>query len=167
MEMINIILNILMWISIVQLTTIAHELGHAIPALFFSKDKVRMYLGIAKNNEKSYSIGSLQVVFRGFHPFTGFVRWNNNKLSRIQESIAVIGGPITSLLIAISLFLFGNSFGSGVLTNMIKLTAYYNFYQFIVTAIPIQYPSWWGGYGGYKSDGLNALEMLKIEVKEN
>jgi len=162
MEIINMILNIIIGMIIIQLTTTLHEFGHAIPALFFTKDKVTMYLGVGKNNDKNFNIANLEIIIRGFHPFTGFVYWKQDKLSTLQKIMVVAGGPLVSLLISIGLFLLTNTLESRVLTEIIKFTAYYNFYQFIVTAIPIKYPSWWGTYAGTTSDGYKTVELLKM-----
>lgn len=161
MEVINMIANIFMWIIIIQLTTIIHELGHGIPALFFSKDKVIMYLGITKTTVRTYNLGNFQVVLRGFHPFTGFVTWNNTKIKGVQELITVIGGPLISLLIAVGLFVIGSNLKVRRLSEVVDLAAYYNFYQFILTVVPMRYPKWWGNYGGYSSDGYKAVKLLK------
>ncbi len=38
---------------------------------------------------------------------------------------------------------------------------YYHIWHFICTVIPIIYPKWWSGYGGYPSDGYNILRVIK------
>jgi hypothetical protein len=64
MGIINIILNIILFMIIGQLATIAHEFGHAIPALIFSKDKVKIILGIEGSRTRSISVGRLDIELR-------------------------------------------------------------------------------------------------------
>ncbi|WP_207710255.1 hypothetical protein [Clostridium sp. C2-6-12] len=45
--------------------------------------------------------------------------------------------------------------------RLISFSGYYHIWQFICTAIPIIYPKWWCGYGGFPSDGYNILRSIK------
>lgn len=164
MEIIQMAANICAFIIVFQLTTIIHELGHAIPARIFSKDKVTIYLGVS-NSKRNFYIGDLQVVLRGFHPFTGFALWNGDKLTRRGKVLSTLGGPLTSLIVGIGLFLLTGKLSNINLNNLFTFMSYYNLFQFIVTAIPIKYPTWWGAYGGVTSDGYKALAILKEKAQ--
>lgn len=164
MEIIQMAANICAFVIIFQLTTIIHELGHAVPARIFSKDKVTIYLGVG-NSKRNFKIGGLQVVFRGFHPFTGFALWNGDKLTRIGKFLSTLGGPLISLMVGMGSLLIAGKMSNTIYNNLFILIAYYNLFQFIVTVIPIKYPSWWGAYGGVTSDGYKALAILKEEAE--
>lgn len=160
MEIIQMAANICAFVIVFQLTTIIHELGHAVPARIFSKDKVTIYLGVG-NSKRNFKIGGLQVVLRGFHPFTGFALWNGDKLTRLGKILSTLGGSLISLIVGLGLLLFTGKVSNIILNNLFTFMSYYNLFQFIVTAIPIKYPSWWGAYGGVTSDGYKALAIFK------
>lgn len=164
MEIIQMAANICAFVIVFQLTTITHELGHAIPARIFSKDKVAIYLGVGNSN-RNFKIGGLQVVLRGFHPLTGFVSWNGEKLTRSGKIISSLGGPLISLMVGIGSLLIAGKMSNTILNNLFTFIAYYNLFQFIVTAIPFKYPSWWGAYGGTTSDGCKVLTLLKEKAE--
>ena len=52
MNITNILFNIISICILDQLATISHEFGHAIPALLFSKDKVKLTFGNTDIKEK-------------------------------------------------------------------------------------------------------------------
>lgn len=164
MEIIQMAANIGAFVIVFQLTTIIHELGHAIPARIFSKDKVTIYLGVG-DSKRNLKIGGLQVVIRGFHPLTGFASWNGNKLTRSGKIVSSLGGPLASLMVGIGLYLLEGKVSNTILSTLFLFTAHYNLLQFIVTAIPVKYPSWWGAYGGTTSDGYKALAILKEKAQ--
>lgn len=164
MEIIQMVANICAFVIVFQLTTIIHELGHAVPARIFSKDKVTIYLGVG-NSKRNFKIRELQVVLRGFHPCTGFVAWNGEKLTRSGKIVSSLGGPLISLMVGIGSLLIAGKMENNVLNNLFTFIAYCNLTQFIGTVIPIKYPSWWGAYGGVTSDGYKALAILKEEAE--
>ncbi|MCB2299582.1 hypothetical protein [Clostridium tagluense] len=161
METINIILNIVLFLIISQLATISHEFGHAIPTLIFTRDKVNIILGTNSAKTKIIKFSKLNIELRGFSPFVGFVNWSTDKMTKTQTIIVYAGGPIVSLIVTISLFIFSGTISNYVLKPIIDFSAYYHLYQFIITSIPIIYPKWWVGYGGYSSDGYNILRLVK------
>lgn len=164
MGIIQMVANICAFVIVFQLTTIIHELGHAIPARIFSKDKVTIYLGVG-DSKRNLKIGGLQVVIRGFDSFTGFALWNGDKLTRLGKLVSSIGGPLISLMVGIGSLLIARNIANNALNNLFTFIAYYNLFQFIVTAIPVKYPSWWGAYGGTTSDGYKALAILKEKAQ--
>ncbi len=48
-----------------------------------------------------------------------------------------------------------------LLKEMIILAGNYQLVTFISTSIPVIYPKWWSGYGGYASDGYQILRLMK------
>lgn len=157
-----LILNILLLV-ISQLATITHELGHALPALIFTKDNVKITLGKRNKKTKQFNLGKINIEFMGFSPFTGFIYCNSNKLNKIQNIIISIGGPVVSLIIGIILLIISRNISYSFLKQSAVFSAYYHIYQFIITIIPIVYPRWWYGYSGCPSDGYRILKLIKLE----
>ncbi|WP_160685164.1 hypothetical protein [Clostridium sp. C2-6-12] len=69
MNITNILLNILFICIFGQLATISHEFGHAIPALIFTKDKVKITLGNIDMKTKKININRLCIEIGTFQPF--------------------------------------------------------------------------------------------------
>ncbi|MFT8351015.1 M50 family metallopeptidase [Clostridium saccharoperbutylacetonicum] len=163
MNVINILLNIILFCIFGQLATISHEFGHAIPALLLTKDSVRIFLGNNTTEIKEISLGRLCIQIGKFQPVLGFTYWNRGKLLKWQSIVICIGGPIFSLLIGLSLLFISGVVHYYLLKKLIFFLAFYNIWQFICTAIPIIYPNWWVGYGGCRSDGYNIMSIIKNE----
>jgi hypothetical protein len=157
----NTIINIILILVIGQLATITHEFGHAIPVLVFTKSKVKIILGKNSTKSKIINFKRLNIAIGGFSPFTGFVHWNASEMTKIQKLIATVGGPIVSLIIAIFLYLLSINVKHNIVSQILYGSAGYNLIQFIITIIPITYPTWWGEYRGHKSDGYKALLLIK------
>ena len=161
MEFINLFLNIILFVVVSQLATITHEFGHAIPALIFTKDKVKITLGRENNKGKKLSLGRLNAEVRGFNPFLGFVHWNGEEMTKSQRIAATIGGPIISLILGGCLIFISRGTTSHSIKQITNFSANYYFSQFIITAIPIIYPKCFGGYGDMPSDGYRILKIIK------
>ncbi len=146
---------------IIQITTITHELGHALSALILTKENVKITLG--RNNERLKRIGlrRLDIELKGFDPFTGFVHLKESKLTKFQKIMFYAGGPIVSLVFGIVLLLTSRTIEHKLLKQIIIFLGNYQLFQLICTSIPITYPKWWGGYGGHSSDGYNILKLMK------
>ena len=133
----NLILYITFGILIIQLATAFHELGHAIPAVIFSDDKVKMVLGNKRLNKKL-------------------------KINKLSISIMIcIGGPLTSLIIGVISFILSNSVIHEITSKLLVFSAIYNIFLFLLTIIPIIYPSWVGKLGGRLSDGYKAIRIFR------
>jgi len=161
MGFIYVILEIILFILIVQISTIIHELGHVLSALILTKENVKMILG--RNNGKLKKIGlrRLDIQLRGFDPFLGFVYLNESKLTKFQRIMFYAGGPIVSLVLGIVLSLISRNIEHELLKEIILFSRNYLLYQLVCTSIPIVYPKWWRGYSGYSSDGHNILKLIK------
>ena len=51
-----------------------------------------------------------------------------------------------------------------ILEELITLAGNYQLIIFISTSVPIIYPKWWAGYGGYPSDGLSPPPKRVIDI---
>ncbi|MEG2290697.1 MAG: hypothetical protein RSA29_14835 [Clostridium sp.] len=161
-DILNIACNIMVMLLVFQLTTIMHEVGHAIPAIIFSKDIVNISLGVDRGNTiKSLVIGKLTISLRTLNPFIGIVTWSDINISKNQKALITIGGPILSLVISIILFALTKKIQSELLKSILTFSAFCNFIQFIMTIIPIKYPKYYGAYAGHLSDGSKLISLLK------
>jgi hypothetical protein len=101
--------GILLVMVLRSFTTLFHEMGHAIPALLFSKEKVQVYIGTYGDTEHgaSFSLGRLDIFFK-----FNFLAWNigmcrhQGQTNAWRNFLIIVGGPIASLLIAIPLLFF-------------------------------------------------------------
>ena len=108
-EFIQFIIILICIVFARSITTLFHELGHAIPALIFSREPVHVYIG-SYGEEQKYirlKIGRLTIFFR-----FNFLDWriglcrHMGKLNYRQDLITTLGGPIMSLSIAVFLIIF-------------------------------------------------------------
>ncbi len=134
----------ILWILMVNflrsLTTLFHELGHALPSLLFTNGPVNVYIGTygSTKNTLHLPLGRLSIFFR-----FNFFNWNLGMCSHqrgttlIQEIIIVLGGPIASLLIAIPLFITMIKHADSELTLYIIMAFVISaFIDFFVNIIP-------------------------------
>lgn len=154
-----ILLLLFFYILLIPFFILLHEIGHGMGAAFSSSSHVHIYLG-AKNeeNKEKFKVGKFH--FHIIWSYVGFAYWEI-KLNKRQRAIAIAGGPLMSLLLAL---LFG---WLTIVTSQSQLhllfwwSTLFNFLQFVATIIPVKYPRWMGGYSGYRSDGLQLLRILK------
>jgi tetratricopeptide (TPR) repeat protein len=89
------------------LIVILHELGHAIPAMLFTKQKVTVYIGSHGKPEKSFNfkIGLLEMWFN-YKKFS----WRNGvciaegNISVNKHLILILCGPLCSSIVALTLY---------------------------------------------------------------
>nr|WP_177192265.1 M50 family metallopeptidase [Chitinophaga arvensicola] len=86
-------------------TLLFHELGHALPALLFTRQKTVIYLGSYGNTGKSISfrIGLLEIWIR-FNLFTtgGLCLSSPSDMRVWQRTIFLLGGPLFSLVLGVT-----------------------------------------------------------------
>jgi tetratricopeptide (TPR) repeat protein len=87
------------------LTVLFHELGHAIPAILLTKQKVTIYVGSYGDPQKSikFNIGLLEIYFR-YNPLSwrlGLCVPTAKTISLNRQIFYTVTGPVTSLIIAI------------------------------------------------------------------
>lgn len=85
-------------------TVLLHELGHAIPALLFTRNKVIIYIGSYGNTHRCFALktGRLTIWFR-YNPLKwwwGLCEADGNGMTWLQQIIYVAGGALFSLIIA-------------------------------------------------------------------
>ncbi|TFJ89939.1 hypothetical protein [Lentibacillus salicampi] len=142
------------------LTTLIHEIGHALGLICSTKDGVaRIYIGdFSDSNKESFKIGRIH--FHIVWGIGGICKLENaNDMTTLQGVITTIGGPLISALFTLILFFFLHD----PINNYYFITGMFwmNFFQFLLTIIPMVYPNWWRPYGGYPSDGYAVLKILK------
>lgn len=96
-----------------------------------------------------------------FSPITGFVHWECEKMNKLKLVICCAGGPMMSLILTAVLFFYSAIVDASSTRQILKFSGYYFFYQFLITAIPGTYPSYWGNYAGTTSDGYKVWKLIK------
>ena len=165
MDLVNFLVNTVMWMLTIRISTFLHELGHCLAVLAFTKENVKVVLGYGRMNA-SFTVRRLHVRFKGFMPWIGFMNVEEGvTLTKTLSLLLSFGGPLVSLIIGTSAFLFRSHTDISWFYSILSVIALYNCYLFFCTAIPIVYPKWWIGYGGSPSDGYRILRL--IISKEN
>ncbi|MHC1684133.1 MAG: hypothetical protein AB6733_14455 [Clostridiaceae bacterium] len=160
-EILQVVLIIIVILLMTQVSNIIHELGHAIPALLFSRDKVTIVVG--RNNEKivKFKIKRLTFIFRGYNFIFSATDYKTIYMKPKQQIATFAGGPVISFIFGESLSLIGRSITNDIVKNIVIIIAYYFIFQFVATIIPVIYPKWFLGYGGYPSDGYKISTVIK------
>lgn len=122
------------------ITVLLHELGHAIPALIFTREKVTIYIGSYGETTKSFkfTIGLLEFWFRKTLFWkTGMCVPSSTEMSLPKKIIFILGGPIASLTIAgiTSYFVFKYDM-HGALKMIIVFFTLCSIFDFFVNIIP-------------------------------
>lgn len=147
-----------------SITTLFHEMGHAIPALLFSKEEVIIYVGAYETTDQSrlFEFGRLKV-FIEFNPFF----WNGGlcRHEAIQgfwkRLLVIIGGPIASVIIALPLLYLLVEYQE--VKPLLFLTSVYitsAVWDFIVNMIPSRTPIKVGGGAVVYNDGAQLLALI-------
>lgn len=126
------------------LTVLFHELGHAIPAIIFTRKKVTIYLGSHGDTDKSFKIkiGLLEMWIRPKYCWTkGLCEPSSTAMSNNQAIIFLIGGTISSLLIAsvASYFIFKYDM-HGALKLIIIVFLISSIFDFVINIVPSNIP---------------------------
>ncbi|MEO3407942.1 tetratricopeptide repeat protein [Mucilaginibacter sp. CAU 1740] len=95
----------LIWIFTISVTITLHEMGHAIPALIFTKERVVIYLGSYGNEHNSIKLQFSKkfcIYFKVnvFKWRTGMVQFYSSNVSKKQHLVILIMGPLMSLILA-------------------------------------------------------------------
>jgi len=101
------ILGLLGVVMIRLSTTFFHEMGHAIPALLFTKKSVKVYIGSYGDisNTMSFSIGRLIMYFKWniFDWKLGMCQHEGVLDNTMKSVLIILGGPVASLLVSLPL----------------------------------------------------------------
>lgn len=121
------------------LTVILHELGHAIPALLFTKQKVTVYIGSYGETKKSltFRVGLLEVwLKKSIFWKTGLCQTSSNIVSFPKKFIFIVGGPLASLTFAVvgSYYVFGYDMHGALkmIMSFFTLAAAWDFFSNII-----------------------------------
>lgn len=157
-----LIVRLIGWVVVAPISTLWHELGHAIVALRFLDGPIRVELG-AEPRPWVVPLGRLQLTLRLGSGFIGFCRWPSVPRSHRGAVLTMAGGPQATLLLFGLVIAAGQpeldeiSFGRYLVTAFFWATLL----GLIGTVIPMIDPRWWGGYAGHASDGLQVLRLLR------
>lgn len=152
-------------------TVFFHELGHAIPALLFTKDKVYMYVGSYGSPKKALAFGlgrlKMNLSFNIWELRTGLCGYSKTS-NRWQNLIIIFGGPFMSLITAgILLYLMnqdyftdGNKFVLGVFFASALV-------DFFVNIIPDDRPAKLPDGQYVYNDGMQLKILLSHQRKDD
>lgn len=167
MYFIDFIIYPLVYIIFTPLLALLHELGHAIPALIFTKGEVIINLGNSNLN-KTIKLNRLVINLNGYKSLLdvcyGYVNWtpidSTPIYNRIKLILMTLGGPLTTLLISISLYIYLiNSSLPYILMLSFNGLFLFSAFEFLITILPIKYS--YRPYVGCTSDGYKILQYLK------
>lgn len=162
---VNFIIYLLVYIIFMPVLSFLHELGHAIPALIFTKDEVRINIG-NYNLIKKVKLKRLIINIYGYKSivdvYFAYVNWKPVE-SKFKSIIMIVGGPISSLCTSIVLYLTLDTIQlSYLLLKIFNGMLLFSIGQFIVTALPMKYSDN-SPYKGGTSDGYKIVQWLKFK----
>ncbi len=168
-----VVIVILLLLFLVRpFTVIIHELGHAIPALLFTRENVDVYIGSYGESNQTFSlnIGRLSIFFK-YIPFLwkiGLCSHSNNHLSFFKLLIIILGGPLISLVIGLSAFYVAVAYDlHGILKTLsfaIMLSAIFDFY---INLYPDKVPIHLSNGSTIYNDGESLIRLIKIRSNLN
>lgn len=138
------IISILTVLVLRSLTTFFHEMGHAIPALIFSKDYVHVYVGTYGNisNCSHFKFGRLEIFFR-----LNLLDWKIGMCEHVptkemwKTALIILGGPIASLIISLPLiWILANYEVTEVLFLIMSMFVLAASFDFLVNMTPWNTP---------------------------
>ncbi len=148
-----------------SVTTLFHELGHAIPALLFSEGRVIVYIGSYGDTSKSLElhVGKLSIYFK-----INLFDWKIGMCSHQgipniwKNMLVIIGGPVASLLIAIPLvYIAATQFLALHWILLIGIFAMSATIDFVFNIFPIAKPIQMHDGGVSYNDGYQVVELAK------
>ncbi|MEK4330398.1 hypothetical protein MKZ24_30170 [Paenibacillus sp. FSL R7-0297] len=158
--MTSILSMIIFYIFVVPLSVFLHEMGHATAAISLTKKEVLVCMGSDNPSQQaSLRLGRLKIHFTW--GLTGSVSTKNEgaALSKRQIIGIALGGPIVSLLLAVSMLVVYLSVPkSAFIDNLVFAAGIFNLINLAVTLVPVIYSA--GPYAGRPSDGYRILAAL-------
>lgn len=127
------------------LTVLFHELGHAIPAILLTKQKVSIYIGSHGDPKKSLKVnlGLLCIFFR-YNPFAwrlGLCVPSADSISTNKQIVYTVTGPLMSILIGTIACYFTFAYDlHGFLKLFLIVFLGSSFFDLLVNLIPDQTP---------------------------
>jgi hypothetical protein len=158
---------LLMLLIIFPLGTLLHELGHAIPALRYGAQDVKVILG--SSDYEGHNIvfrrqfGRLELILASWFPLWIGSAQTSSTLPLKQRVQVLLGGPFVSLLLVVIVapLAYVTRGESELVRALLQYTAAFEILSFIATALPIRYPRWWYGYAGHTSDMWKVIHLLR------
>ncbi len=147
------------------ITTFVHELGHALPSLWFTRGPVVIYVGSYGDTSRSlqWRLGRLQVLFK-----FNLTEWQmglcrHDAATTIWQSVVIVlGGPVFSLLLGLvfvgllQIFQSNQYYAFGIGIFLVA-----GFLDFIANIIPDQRPLELHDGTTTYNDGAQFLQILK------
>ena len=166
---IDFIIYLLVYIIFTPMLTLLHELGHAIPALIFTKEEVIVNIGNSNLNKK-IKLSRLIIKLNGYKSLVdvsyGYINWTPLDSNKIKAIIIILGGPLTSLIVSILLYIYLiNVSLPHILIILLNALFYFSLFQFLLTILPMKY--FYKPYLGCTSDGYKILQHLKNKGIQN
>lgn len=151
-----------------------HELGHAIPAMLFTKKKVEVFIGTSSHSEKDayFKIGLLElsVNYKVMWLKNGFCRASMKDMSVKQQLIYLICGPVFPVLISILLSIFPPTFESETSLELYgtfsKIFMFVTLLDAFMNLIPRSEPIDMGNGIKAYNDGENIRKLLESDETE-
>ncbi|WP_176555734.1 M50 family metallopeptidase [Virgibacillus ndiopensis] len=148
---------------ILPFTTFVHELGHSLVASRLLKVPVEIRLG-KRFEGRGLTFGRLTLKIQPLSGWVGFFSYDvsSEKESRINNIFIFLAGPISSLILCSTCFvlIYYVNFPS-IFDYLMKAVANAALAQFVITIIPIKYPSFFGAYNGISSDGYKVIKLFR------
>ena len=149
-------------------TTLIHELGHGIPALFLTDKKVTLYLGSYGDPKESFKVvlGRLELFFnkKPFNWNIGLCVIEQRTLSINKQIIIDLMGPLASLTLSLILtyFIFFVDLNDPILVllALFNISTYYDFY---INIVPSSKPIELHNGSAVYNDGRQILDLLKFK----
>ncbi len=157
---------VLMLLIVFPLLTLFHELGHALPALAYGAQDVKVVLGPYDRERVTLrrQFGRLELILTSWFPlFMGHVRMSK-RLPLRKRLQMLLGGPLVSLLqtvILVPLAYVSREASSEFVRILAQGTAAYAFSGLVMTALPMTYPRWFYGYAGHTNDMRKITQLLQ------
>ncbi|MEG0857640.1 MAG: hypothetical protein RSG52_14315 [Terrisporobacter sp.] len=162
---VNFIIYPLVYIIFMPVLSFIHELGHAMPALIFTKDEVSVNMG-NYNLIKKAKFNRLTINIYGYRSIVdvsfAYVNWTPVE-SKLKSIIMIAGGPIASLCTSIILYITLDTIQlSFFMIKIFNGILVFSIGQFIGTALPMKYSDN-SPYKGFTSDGYKIAQWLKLK----
>jgi Flp pilus assembly protein TadD len=134
----------ILFLAVRPFTIIAHELGHAIPAILLTRQVVTIYLGSYGDPNRSlhFKIGLLEVWFK-YNPFMwreGLCVPSAPDISFNNRIIYILGGPIVSVIFGALTCYFAFGFDVHAIFKLIFIVFFCStIFDLLVNLIPIDH----------------------------
>jgi len=156
-----LLIGIITWLVVLPLTILVHELGHACVILGLLRRPVMVELG---SGPKGYDItlGLLTIRLRLLSGPIGFCRYDDEGVTLESSVLFDLAGPLASLGFAVLIYKINQTDAlSPLFAGIFASAVYAAAVNFVVTAVPVTYPSWCGPYAGMQSDGYRFCKGIR------